>query len=240
MKFSAVIFDLFGTLVDDFTASSAGSYEEFSAALGVPHGPFLQHWRQITDRRTMGEFQTVEASIEYVCDLIGAAVTSEQLKRGVEIRLQLTRRALTPRPDALETIVQLKSSGRKIGLLSNCSIEIPLVWPETDFASLFDCTVFSSRERLKKPDPRVYHLACERLGAGPGDCLYVADGENYELKAATEVGIQPVLIRTSSQESRGEVLREAREWQGDVISTLPEVLILAGIKDRERTTSNRS
>jgi putative hydrolase of the HAD superfamily len=226
MKFNAVIFDLFGTIVDDFAASSAGHYQEFSSALGVPHGPFMQHWRQITDRRTLGEFQTVEASIEYVCNLLGTAVTPEQLKQGVETRLQLIRRALRPRPDALETIVELKSSGRKIGLLSNCSIEIPIVWPETDFAPLFDSPVFSSRERLKKPDPRFYQLACERLGARPRDCLYVADGENHELKAAAEVGMHSVLIRSSSQESRGEVLREAREWRGDAISTLPEVLKL--------------
>ena len=74
-----------------------------------------------------------------------------------------------------------------------------------------------------------YHLACERLGVEPGDCLYIADGENYELTAAAKVGIHPVLLRTSSQETRGEVLREAREWQGDTVSSLPEVLRLIGI-----------
>jgi hypothetical protein len=44
------------------------------------------------------------------------------------------------------------------------------------------------------------------------------------------VGMHPLLIRTSSQETRGEVLREAREWQGDAISTLSEVLALDVMK----------
>ena len=76
-------------------------------------------------------FHTIEASIEHVCNLIGAAPTAEQMRKAVETRMQLTRRALTPKPDALATLTQLRDEGFKIGLLSNCSIEIPIVWPET-------------------------------------------------------------------------------------------------------------
>ncbi|MGZ8939706.1 MAG: HAD family hydrolase [Limisphaerales bacterium] len=223
MKSQAIIFDLFGTIVDDFAAASAGSnHAEFPAALGLPYDPFMQHWRQLTDRRSLGEFQTVEASINYVCNIIGVSVTDEQMTKAVETRLQLTRRALTPKPDAVETLAQLRDDGFKIGLLSNCSIEIPIVWPETVFAELFDSTVFSSRERIKKPAKQIYQLACERLGVEPEECLYVADGENYELAAASQVGMHPVLIKTS--ESHSEVRREAREWQGAAINSLNNLL----------------
>jgi putative hydrolase of the HAD superfamily len=222
MKAQAIIFDLFGTIVDGFAASSVNYQEQFTTALGVPHEPFTRHWRQITDQRTIGDFQTIEASIEHVCDIIGATVTTEQMLKAVEIRLQLTRHALTPAPDALSTIAQLRSAGHKIGLLSNCSIEIPMIWPDTEFAPFFDSTVFSSRERIKKPAREVYYLACERLGVTPEECLYVADGENFELTAAAQIGMHPVLIKTS--ESFSEVRREAREWQGDTITSLPELL----------------
>jgi len=222
MKLQAVIFDLFGTIVDGFAASSAGYQEQFAAALGAPHDELSQHWRQLTDRRTLGEFQTVEASIDHVCHLIGVSVSPEQMTAAVNIRLTLTRHALTPRPDALATFAQLRAAGCKIGLLSNCSIEIPMVWPETEFAKWFDATVFSSRERIKKPAAEIYHLVCDRLGVAPKDCLYVADGENYELAAAAQVGMQPVLIKTS--ESHSEVRREAREWQGAAIANLSEIL----------------
>ncbi len=230
MQISAVIFDLFGTIVDGFAASSAGYQEQFAAALGVPHDELSQHWRQLTDRRTLGEFQTVEKSIEHICGLLGARVTAEQMKQAVEIRLRLTRHALTPKPDAVATLAQLRSDDFKIGLLSNCSIEIPIVWPETEFAELFHSIVFSSRERIKKPAPQIYHLACERLGVKPEECLYIADGENYELTAAAQVGMQPVLIKTA--ESHSEIRREAREWQGKSISTLSEVSGIIGIERR--------
>ena len=226
MHYSAVIFDLFGTLVDDFASSVGQTQTAFVEALAVPYEPFTQLWRQTTERRVIGEFQTIEASIEYVCGQLGVQVTTEQMTKAVEIRLQQIRRALRPRPDAVTTLARLKNDGHKLGLLSNCSIEIPILWPETTFANLVESPVFSSRERLKKPDPRMYQLACERLGVKPEACLYIADGENHELTAATKVGLHPVLIQNLSRDNRSEVLREAREWQGDTISSLAEVLQL--------------
>jgi putative hydrolase of the HAD superfamily len=227
MKLRAVVFDLFGTIVDDFIASfDPAADAEFPAALRVPYDCFMQHWRQIIDRRTIGEFQTVEASIEHVCNLIGATVTSKQVSKAVEIRLRITRRALRPRPDALTTLQRLRQDGFKIGLLSNCSIEIPIVWPETPLVEFFDAAIFSSRERIKKPAPQIYQLACERLGVVPEACLYVADGENYELTGAAKVGLRPVLIRNPSRNNDKALLREARDWRGTTVAGLSEVLTL--------------
>lgn len=176
--------------------------------------------------RTIGAFQTVEASVEHVCGVMGVRVGAEQMTKAVEIRLRHTRRALEPRPDAVATLARLKDQDYKIGLISNCSIEIPILWPETTFADLVESPIFSSRERVKKPDPRIYQLACERLGVMPEHCLYIADGENYELTAAAEVGLRPVLLRTSSQDTRRELHQETREWQGATIAGLAEVLQL--------------
>ena len=226
MKFQAVIFDLFGTLVDGFVSSVGQIHAELPAALQVPPEQFVQVWRQTSEMRTNGTFQTVEASIKYVCDNIGVQVTAAQMTKAVEIRLRHISQALKPRPDAITTLARLKNEGHKIGLLSNCSIEIPILWPGTAFADLIDSAIFSSRERLKKPDPRIYHLACERLGVKPEDCLYIADGENHELAAAAKVGLHAVLIRNSSRDNESELLREAREWQGDTIYTLSGVLTL--------------
>jgi putative hydrolase of the HAD superfamily len=226
MKFRAVIFDLFGTLVDDFGSSAGQMNQELAAALGVPYEPFMQLWGQTLQMRAIGAFQTVEASIEHVCRAMEMQVGAEQIKRAVEIRLQYIRQALKPRPDAEATLAQLKHQGHKLGLLSNCSIEIPILWRETAFANLIDTPIFSSRARLKKPDPRIYHLACERVGTMPDSCLYIADGEDYELAAAAKVGLHPVLIRTPSQNNDGRLHQEAREWQGTMIASLPDVLQL--------------
>jgi len=223
MIYSAVIFDLFGTLVDDFASSVGQMHAELAAALAVPYEAFMQLWRQTSQMRTIGAFQTVEASIEHVCDVMGVQLGSEQITKAVAVRLQHTRRALEPRPNAVATLAGLKDQDYKIGLISNCSIEIPILWPETTFAGLVESPIFSSRERVKKPDPRIYHLACERLCVMPGDCLYIADGEDHELTGAARVGLHPVLLRASSQETRRELHQETREWLGDTIVSLAEV-----------------
>src|SRR5918996_1208547 len=226
MKFEAVIFDLFGTLVDDFATSVGQTYSELAEALKVPYEQFMPLWRETSEMRSAGTFQTVEASIEHVCGIMGVRVGPEQMAKAVEIRLQQTRRALEPRPNAITTLGRLKNRGYKIGLLSNCSIEIPILWHETAFSDLIDSAIFCSREALKTPDPRIYRLACERLSVTPKKSLYIADGENYELTAAAKAGLHSVLIRTPSQETRTELRREAGEWQGDTINSLDEVLQL--------------
>jgi putative hydrolase of the HAD superfamily len=223
MQFHAIIFDLYGTLVNAFASSLGQLHTDFVRTLGVPPEPFIRLWSQTTDMRVRGAFQSVEASIEYVCNLIGTSLTAEQMSRAVEIRMQLVRRTLLPRPDALEILMRLKNDNFKIGLLSNCSIEIPILWPETPLSAVIDSAIFSSRERLTKPDPRIYRLACRRLNVAPEFCLYVADGENFELAAAARTGLKPVLLQNAACESGSELLREAREWQGAAIGTLSEV-----------------
>jgi putative hydrolase of the HAD superfamily len=152
MKRNAVIFDFYGTLVEDFASSVGQTHMDFVQALEVAEEPFRKLWRETTDMRITGAFQTVESSIEYVCSRLGAALTAEQLSSAVQMRLQMIRRTLSPRPDALETLVALKDQGYRIGLLSNCSIEIPILWPETAFADLFDSLIFPagnvSRSRI--------------------------------------------------------------------------------------------
>jgi len=229
MKFETVIFDLFGTLVNHFMSSVGQMHKEMAAVLAVPYEQFNPHWNRSTEMRVVGTFATVEASIEHVLSEMNVDAQAEQIEKAVVIRMGYIKRALRPKVHAINTLNQLKRHRYKTGLLSNCSVEIPLLWPETDFAGAIDAATFSCLARLKKPDERIYQLACERLGTKPQSCLYIADGEEHELAAAARTGLQPVLIRSSSEESLSKLHTEAREWRGLAISSLTEVLALAGI-----------
>lgn len=176
--------------------------------------------------RIIGAFATVEANVKYVCDAMNVHPKAEQIAKSVEIRMKYIRQALQPRSGATAMLNQLRNQGYKLGLVSNCSIEIPILWHETAFANSFDAPIFSGRVHLRKPDPRIYQLACERLKVRPDTCLYVGDGEDHELAAAANVGLHPVLIRTGSQEKTSKSHQEARDWQGLTIASLPEVLQL--------------
>jgi len=115
----AVIFDFFGTLVDDFVAATAPMTPDLATAVNAPAEQFLELWRKTTNLRIDGTFQSIEAAVEHVCAAIGVQPTNEELSKAVEIRLNQIRRALKPKRDAVATMRALKRSGYKIGLLSN-------------------------------------------------------------------------------------------------------------------------
>ena len=117
----------------------------------------------------------------------------------------------------------LKSKGYKIGMISDCPSNTPVLWDNTGLKSFFEVTIFSSAVGLRKPDPRIYQLALEQLKVKPSDCLYIGDGGSNELTGASSVGMHPVLIRVPTEET---YLFGAEEWKGTVISSLNEILDL--------------
>ena len=233
MKFKAVIFDLFGTLVDDFVSSAGPVHMDMADALEVSYDQFTPLWNQTLEMRIVGAFGTVEANVEYVCNAMNRRPSAEQIKKAVEIRMSSIKLALQPKPDAVATLAQIKTAGYKTGLVSNASIEIPMLWQETAFADLIDTPIFSSRAHLRKPDSRIYHLACERLAVRSEFCLYVGDGEDHELAGAAKIGLHPVLIRNSSRQRGSRVHQETKDWQGPSIADLTEVLDILNRKNRE-------
>jgi putative hydrolase of the HAD superfamily len=141
----------------------------------------------------------------------------------VAMRRDSTRSLLAPRPGAVETLVELRARGLGVGLITVCSEDVPDVWSETPFADRFDATVFSCSVGLRKPDPRIYRLACDELGVDPGEAMFVGDGANDELAGAERVGMQAVLIHRLGEEPPWD---EVRDWEGLRITAIPQVLPL--------------
>jgi epoxide hydrolase-like predicted phosphatase len=66
------------------------------------------------------------------------------------------------------------------------------------FEELVDDIVYSHEAGMAKPDPRVYALVCERLGARPGETVFLDDvGQN--VAGARDVGIHAVHYRDNAQ-----------------------------------------
>jgi putative hydrolase of the HAD superfamily len=120
---------------------------------------------------------------------------------------------------ALETIAALRERGLKTGLITVCSEDVPLLWPESAFHGLFDVEVFSATCGLRKPDPRIYRLALDGLGVEAEEAVFVGDGANDELAGAERVGMKAVGV-----ESPGGELPD--DWTGPRIRELPELLEL--------------
>ena len=226
MKYKAVIFDVFGTLVDIFSLEEYRLFlNDLCAVLGVAPADFMSRWDEKADERALGTVPVAE-QLRALCRGLGVDVTPAQLARAVEMRVDFVRGVLVPRDDAASTLAALRERGLKVGVISDCSEEVVAAWPGTPLAPLVHEAVLSAAVGMKKPDPRVYELACRRLGVEPSACLFVGDGGSRELTGASAVGMAAVLIRTPEDVGDDAFRRDAEEWEGPRVAALQEVLEL--------------
>lgn len=100
----------------------------------------------------------------------------------------------------------------KVALLSNAFPEtrasLSHRWPH--FYDMFDLAIFSSEVGLAKPDPRIYHLALNRLEVQPHQAVFVDDfRENVE--GAKAVGMKVIHFKDPKQ-----VISELAGMLGDL------------------------
>jgi putative hydrolase of the HAD superfamily len=223
----AVIFDLFGTLVDNWPADGrkvllAGMAEE----LGVPFESLFHIWDEHRWQRDTGAFATVDEAVNAACIGLGSRVESERIGRASAAYSKFAVQCLAPREDAMDTTRRLRKLGYKLGLISDCGPPTPDLWAKTPLADCFDATTFSCVAGLKKPDPRIYMTTCAALDVKPADCLYVGDGGSRELTGAEAVGMRALMIRTPSEEIIAPLRVDADSWEGTRIRSLSELLEL--------------
>ncbi len=97
--------------------------------------------------------------------------------------------AVTPEPTMLEAVVALRAGGVRTGLLSNSWGGAS--YDRSRFAELFDILVVSGEEDMRKPDPRIYELALERLGLPATEVVFV-DDLPFNLKPPREMGVHTI------------------------------------------------
>jgi putative hydrolase of the HAD superfamily len=209
----AVIFDLWDTIVDFDAAGTRAFHHEVARRLGRDPDEFIALWNEGRAARDSGPFRDYLLSLE----------VGDHADDVIRLRHDETRRQLVPRPGAVETIEELRRRGLRTGMISVCSDEVPLLWPETPFAELFDSTVFSCSVGIRKPDPRIYRLALDELAVAPQEAIFVGDGANDELAGAERVGMRAVLIHRPGEDP---IWDEVRDWRGPRITSIPELLPL--------------
>ncbi|HEX6540098.1 MAG TPA: HAD family phosphatase [Candidatus Dormibacteraeota bacterium] len=91
-----------------------------------------------------------------------------------------------------DAVRQVKAGAYKTALLTNISRGGEAIWRELfPVEELFDIVVDSSRVGLRKPDPRIYRLTCQRLDVAPERCLFIDDLE-CNVTAAAELGMEVI------------------------------------------------
>ena len=220
--YKAVIFDLFGTLIDlpDYPENR----DEMADVLRIDRTVFERAWAEAMHDLMTGRFSPIEVGLMHICRRLGVYPGEERIKASARLRLEYSRGWFIPRPGVVETHAILRKRGYKVGLVSNCMEEVAQVWDSTPLAPLFEVVVLSCEVGLAKPNPRIYALATDRLGVEAQDCLYVGDGSDGELSGAERAGMTAVLMRAPYDQADGN----RQSWEGRRISGIAAVLELVG------------
>ena len=201
-----MIFDLWNTLADWPAAVWDETRPRIAERLGLSPEHFDEVWYGMYEERELGPLAAALERFD---------TTPEIREEVIAVRRGVTRQGLVPVAGAVETLRELRRRGLRLGLITVCSDDVPELWPRTAFHGLFDAEVFSCSVGLRKPDPRIYLLACEQLGVEPENAMFVGDGANDELAGAERVGMTAVLLERPGEE---------QAWEGARIGTLPDLL----------------
>ncbi|MEV4532501.1 HAD-IA family hydrolase [Asanoa sp. NPDC049518] len=214
MPRTAVVFDLFHTLVPGADAARDRGIEEMAAVVGVDPAAFVRVFHESWPDRLV-RWDPAE-TVRILAGRLGAHPTDAAVAEAVRIRCALGARLLDDvKPSTLDALDALRADGFRLAVLSNTTAETTHLWPATRLAERFDVAVFSPEVGLAKPDPRIYQVAADRLGVRTVDCWFVGDGADGELAGAAAVGM--AVIRTTEFQDTDP------SWPGQRIGEIGEI-----------------
>jgi epoxide hydrolase-like predicted phosphatase len=103
---------------------------------------------------------------------------------------------MQPHEPMLAAVAATRAAGIRTGLVSNS-------WSTSHYdrdllTDLFDAVVISAEVGLHKPEPEIYLLAAERIGAEPRECVFV-DDLRENCAGAEAVGMTAILHRDAAE-----------------------------------------
>lgn len=99
------------------------------------------------------------------------------------------------RPEIVNVVRFLRGKTRLAAITNNVSRDEPTRTRTSgiDLPSLFEVVVESAVEGVRKPEPRIYQIACQKLGIEPPEAVFLDDmGAN--LKGARALGMHTIKV----------------------------------------------
>lgn len=187
----AVFFDLYETLITEWDGEKKKALISLDR-LGIERNIYKREWALRWERRMNGEFPDFITVLHDIYQSLGLT-PDEQVIRDVNEERHHAKAVPFYDIDSrvIEMLDGIKARGLKMGLISNCAVEEVAEWTRCDLVPYFDDIIFSYEVRLAKPDPRIYHLGCERLDVTPDEAIFVGDGGSNEWEGAKRAGLSP-------------------------------------------------
>jgi putative hydrolase of the HAD superfamily len=195
----AVIWDFGGV----FTASPFEAFERYEREKGIPVGVIRKINSTNHENNAWAMFE--RSDIDFAG--FDAAYAAEALALGFQIpgRDVVALLAGEFRPEMIEALRRIKTRF-KTGCITN-NMPADAAGGGTaahrsiyarEIMEMFDVVIESSKIGIRKPDPRIYQMMCEKLGVKPDACVYLDDlGGN--LKPARAMGMTTIKVVSGPQ-----------------------------------------
>lgn len=101
--------------------------------------------------------------------------------------------------DMEEYIKELKGRGFRIYGLSNWSVEtFAMIRPKYPILDLMEDMVISGKEKVMKPDAKIYQIAISRFGVKPEESVFIDDNVN-NIIGCEAAGIHGIVFKDAGQ-----------------------------------------
>src|SRR5712691_819052 len=186
----ACVFDAYGTLFDFAAAARAcrdvlGDRTEQLTALW--RDKQLQYtWLRAAQGRHADFWQVTGDALDFALETLGLA------EPGLRYRLMQLYLTLDPFQEVPAVLRQLRANGLTTAILSNGTPEmLAAAVGNTGLGDFLDLVLSVEEVGVYKPHPKVYQLACDRLGVAPSAIAFQSSNA-WDAHAAAAFGMQTV------------------------------------------------
>ena len=211
MKYTDLVFDLYGTLVDIHTEESDCVWEHTAIFFGFYGARYSGPELKAAFRSAMAA-REAKAGQSYECfpDIPFEQVMAQLFReKGVENADALGIQAaqlfritsieyIRIYPGVTEALVSLREAGYRLWLLSNAQqVFTAYELRHLDLEQYFDGIYLSSDYGCRKPDRRFYRALLEDQGLDPDSCLMIGNDRETDIAGAKGAGMATLYMHTN-------------------------------------------
>ena len=189
MAYRAVIFDLGGVVFP----SPFDVFDEYERTAGLPEHFIRTVVASSAENGAWARFERSELAFTEFC----VEFESECADAGGTVDAAVLMRSITtdfqPRIEMVVAIDRIREQGLRVAALTNNWAASGERVNGDGHAIPFDTVVESAVEGIRKPDPAIYTLVCERLSVAPAECVFL-DDLGVNLKPARAMGMTTIKV----------------------------------------------
>ncbi|HYF96208.1 MAG TPA: HAD family hydrolase [Symbiobacteriaceae bacterium] len=204
MTIRAVFFDAGDTLIHRW----ALKHERFTwlcrlAGIALPDDPAraragtLAHERYFQDRRKHDD----AFSLNWYLRLnraglvgMGAGGDLDALSAAMIKAAQAVPKEEVPDPAAIPLLEHLRTNGYRLAVVSNWDGTLVEYLRRTGLGGYFDAVLDSDVVGSRKPDTRIFAIACAATGVRPEEAVHIGDSPCADVAGAQAAGVRPLLL----------------------------------------------